>query len=286
MKIGVSSYSYSQYLREGKLDHVSVVAKAKEMGFDGIEFTGLPGQTQEDKLALAAKIVAEAERVDIEITAYCIGANFLQPTRTALDVEVARIKAELDVAKALGVSLMRHDILYALPKGRTFDSIIPELLPGIREVCDYAETLGIKTMFENHGRILQDMDRVEKLVGAIAHKNFGLLIDIGNFFCADEDNVNCVSRLANLALHVHLKDFKKFDYYEGDQGGCFRSRAGNFLKGVAVGDGDARTEQCMHILKDQGYDGYLDIEFEGGGDCVEGIQRGIDFYRSWEAKNV
>ena len=32
MKIGVSSYSYSQYLRSGKLDYISVIGKAAEMG--------------------------------------------------------------------------------------------------------------------------------------------------------------------------------------------------------------------------------------------------------------
>ena len=41
MKIGVSSYSFSQYIKSGKLTQLTAVAKAKELGFDAIEFTEL-----------------------------------------------------------------------------------------------------------------------------------------------------------------------------------------------------------------------------------------------------
>ena len=37
MKIGVSNYSFMQYIRDGKLDNLSVIAKAAEMGFEAIE---------------------------------------------------------------------------------------------------------------------------------------------------------------------------------------------------------------------------------------------------------
>ena len=42
MKIGVSSYSYSQYFSKGKLDLITVIQKAADMGFEAIEFTQLP----------------------------------------------------------------------------------------------------------------------------------------------------------------------------------------------------------------------------------------------------
>ena len=42
MKISVSSYSFSQYVRSGKMALIDCIAKAKGMGFDAIEFTDLP----------------------------------------------------------------------------------------------------------------------------------------------------------------------------------------------------------------------------------------------------
>ena len=64
MKIGVSSYSFSQYLRSGKLDLISVIKQAADMGFEGIEYTDLPGETFEERKALAEQI--DRERGDAE----------------------------------------------------------------------------------------------------------------------------------------------------------------------------------------------------------------------------
>jgi len=41
MKIGVSSYSYHQLVRTGKMTDVDVPAKAKEMGFEVLEYAFL-----------------------------------------------------------------------------------------------------------------------------------------------------------------------------------------------------------------------------------------------------
>ena len=287
MKIGVSSYSFSQYISAGKMDYFDTVSKAFEMGFDGIEFSGLPAEGQEARLEMAQKLREHMAKVGIEIAAYLTSGNFVRDTKEELDAEIARLKNEADVAATLGVTLMRHDILYTIPKYRTYDSLLPEIAPAIREVTEYAQSVGVRTMFENHGRILQDTDRVEKLIDAVGHPNFGFLVDIGNFMCADLDNVACVSRLGNLAFHGHLKDFCCLDYYTNySLKDTFKTRAQNNLLGCAVGEGDARSAQCMSVLKSQGYDGYLSLEYEGPEDCIEGIRKGLEFYRNWEAKNV
>ena len=41
MKIGVSSYSFFRYYKEGKINDLTFPAKAKEMGFEAIEYAGL-----------------------------------------------------------------------------------------------------------------------------------------------------------------------------------------------------------------------------------------------------
>ncbi len=286
MKIGVSSYSFSQYISTGKLDNVSVIAKAHEMGFDGIEYTTFLGM-QEEKLDLALKLRREAERLGMDIPAYCVSADFICKTPESQRNVIDSLKFELDVAKTLGAPLMRHDVMWKLERFKSFDMALGDVVEAIRDVADYGKTLGIKTMFENHGTVLQDMDRVEKLYNAVSHDNFGMLVDIGNYLCTDQDNVKCVSRFASLASHVHLKDFKIHNFYdEVPNGSFFRTRERSYLIGVPVGEGDARALQCLEILKAQGYDGYLCIEYEGAEDCIQGVQRGLNFYRNWETKNL
>lgn len=281
MKIGVSSYSYSQYISKGKLDNLSVIAKAAEMGFEAIEYTMLRGDDAGSRKALAEQIKAEAARCGIELSAYVVGSTMLWDTAEEQQAEVERLKGELDIAAILGVKLFRYDILGKLPPHRSFESIVENFAPAMRQVADYGQALGIKTMIENHGQAFQDYDRIEKIYHAVNHENFGLLLDLGNFLCADQDNVFCVSRLAHLAFHVHLKDFVKIDFYsDASRENAFGTRAGNFLRGTAVGYGDAKTAQCLKILKNAGYDGYVDIEFEGPEDCVEELAKGLAFYRS------
>lgn len=286
MKIGVSSYSFSKYISQGKLDWISVIKKAADMGFDGMEYIGLPGETQADRIALAEKIKAEAAACGIELSAYAVGGSLLCDTCEAQQKEVDKLKEEIDIAEVLGVKLFRYDVIYKLPGGMSFEAVLRKVAPAMKQLAEYGREKGILTMIENHGQAFQDYDRIEKIYDAVDHENFRLLLDIGNFMCADQDNVFCVSRLAHLAAHVHLKDFKTCDFYsEGSKEGWFGTRGGNYLLGVAVGDGDAKTKQCVKILKNAGFDGYLDIEFEGPTDCVEGIARGLEFYRK-ELANV
>ena len=87
------------------MDYFSAIEKAKEMGFDGIEFSGLPADVVEydDRIAFAVKLREHAEKTGIEISAYLTSGNFNQPDEEALKTEIARLKAEIDVAKTLGV---------------------------------------------------------------------------------------------------------------------------------------------------------------------------------------
>ena len=78
MKYSVSSYSYSQLRSSGAYTEIELIALAKEMGFDAIEFAEIHTPEGKEKLAYAAELKAEAERVGIEIACYCIGADFLK----------------------------------------------------------------------------------------------------------------------------------------------------------------------------------------------------------------
>lgn len=277
MKISVSSYSFSQQIGAGKMTQLSCVAKAKEMGFDAIEFTDIAGAGD---LALqkenARKIRKEADRVGIEINAYTIGANLFQPTAEEQAAEIERLKGQVEVAAILGAKVMRHDVCYRLGKtgnSRSFGLMLPTIAEGARQVTAYAETYGIKTCTENHGFIAQDSYRVEQLFNAVAHDNYGLLVDIGNFVCADEDPALAVSRVAPYAVHVHLKDML---VRKAPTGVCAAmTRGGNYFAGAVVGEGDVPVKQCLRIIKATGYDGYLSLEYEGAEDCLTGIARGL-----------
>ena len=286
MKVAVSSYSFSQAIRDGRLTLKECIAKAKEIGFEAIEFVDfnvtstLPeGMTM---MEYAKELRAECDRVGIAVTNFTIGADF-QNRDTAEEVE--RVKGMVDIAEAFGATGMRHDVASGAKPYQSFEHALPKIAEGVRQVAEYAATKGIKTMSENHGFFAQDALRVEKLMNTVNHPNYGWLVDMGNFTCADEDPAISVGIGAPYAFYVHAKDFiiKPAD---GPNPGkfFFQSRNGNYLRGTIVGQGNVPVEHSLIALKKAGYDGYVAIEFEGMEDCILALEAGCENLKRYIAE--
>ncbi|MCB0096060.1 MAG: sugar phosphate isomerase/epimerase [Caldilineaceae bacterium] len=284
MKIGVSSYSFIRLVTSGQMDQVAVIGKAKEIGFDVIEFSKIIVPEGKTLDGYAAELRAEADRLGIDIVNYTVGADFLRGSNGNLQAEIERVKGEVDIAAILGVPGMRHDATSGWPADhigpKSFDAALPRLAEGCRAVTEYAAAKGIKTMVENHGFFCQESTRVEKLVTAVDHANFGVLIDMGNFLCADDEPASAVGRLMPFAFHCHAKDFHVRSGNEVAPGrGWFQSRAGNYLRGAIIGHGNVPVLQCLKVMQRDGYDGVLSIEYEGIEDVLTGIEIGHENLR-------
>ena len=279
MKTCVSSYSFSSYMNKTGATQLDIISKAKELGFDAIEYIDLDPNNGMSQLEYAKLLKAESERVGIPIVNYTIGADFINCEN--FEKEVARVCAQVDVAKALGVKGMRHDATTGYRDGKkaymSFNEALPVLAEGYRRVTEYAASQGIETMVENHGFFCQESERVERLIGAVGNPNFGWLIDVGNFLCADEDSAKAVGRAASFAKYVHVKDFHVKSGSEFNPGkGFFTTRGGTYLRGAILGQGNVPVFQCLRILKNSGYDGYVSIEFEGIEDNISALQTGLE----------
>lgn len=280
MKIGISSYSFSRLVQAGAMDQLAVAAKAKEMGFDTIEFSTFHLPEGETPLSYAPKVREACDRAGIQISNYTIWGDFLNGSDGDLEAEIERLKAEVRAAQILGSKGMRHDATWGYAADytgpRSFEDALPRLAQGCRAVTDFAADLGIRTMVENHGYFAQDSERLEKLVSRVAHPNFGILVDMGNFLCVDEDPGHAVGRLMPYAFHIHAKDFHVKQGTQPDPGsGWFPSRGGNYLRGAVIGHGEVPIVQCLRIMKSKNYDGVLSIEFEGIEEPLNGIALGL-----------
>lgn len=268
MKFAICSYSLSSLVGKGEKTEKELISLAKELGFEAFEFSEINAPEGIDKMEYAKALRAEAKRVGIPIVQYSIGADFIYGSDGDLEKEIERLKYEVDVAEALGVSGMRHDTTGGY-KGEdadkhTFTDALPRIIEGCRKVSEYAKTKGIKTMTENHGFFSQDSNRVKAIVEGVNFDNFGTLVDIGNFLCVDENPVEAVKTMAPYAFYAHAKDFcvKSKDEMLS-QDGFFKTRGGNFLKGMILGHGDVPVLECLALIKESGYNGYVTLEFEG-----------------------
>ena len=280
MKIGVTSYSYQRYLVGGKMDYFEVITKSAELGYEGIEFSGLGVPASDPGCGdLADKIKRACADAGLPIIGYTISADFLR-AKGGWRAEAERLKTEVDIAARLGAPCMRHDASFGWPEDhagpKDFETALPILANGCRAVAQYAAGLGVKTMVENHGTFVQASERCEALQKQVDHENFGALVDIGNFLCADDDPVPAVTRMAPYAVHCHAKDFVVKPAGSPDPGeGWFRTLGGAFLCGTIIGEGEVDIPGCIAALKAGGYDGFLSVEFEGPEEIFEALKTGL-----------
>ncbi len=286
MKIGLSSYSLYQALKSGEMDWSGAIQWIAENGGEHMEIVPLDLCLAEDE-PLLKTIVQRAADCGIALSSYTIGASFLAEDDTAYEAEIRRVKREVEVAAALGVSLMRHDVASRRPAESTvarFEADLPRLVHACQVIADYAKTFGIVTSVENHGFHVQASERVQRLVLAVDRENFRTTLDIGNFLCVDEDPVAAVKNNLPFASMVHFKDFYRRPPGSDPGDGWFSSKAGYRLRGAIVGQGDIDIPAVAALVRDSGYDGFVSLEFEGLEDCRKGSAIGMANLRRYLAR--
>lgn len=279
MKTSVSSYSFGHYGSQNELGMLGIIDKTKEMGFDGIEFAADDWWFNDEEML--KRMRERCEKNSLPVVNVAVGADFLNGSGGDLEREIEETCKKVDKAAILGSMMMRHDATggfsFEQKTAIGYDDALPRLVEGCRRVTEYAKERGIMTLTENHGFFSQDSVRVEKLINSVANDNFGALVDVGNFLCADDDPNIAVGRIGRLARHVHVKDFFVKSGMEPNPGaGWFQSRGGYYLRGTIVGHGDARVFQSLKSLKWNGYDGFVSIEFEGIEDNLMGVSIGLE----------
>lgn len=286
MKLGISSYSFKNVMNTEGLSYIDICDKAKAMGFEGIEFSGIETEKYshgESDLECAVNIAKHCKEIGLEVINFAVGANFLNEDKEA---EMKKLFHSVDLAEALGAPVMRHDVCYKLPKKHLYnwEDAMEEMAPYIRRVTEYAASKGIRTCTENHGYIFQAPNRVEALIRAVGSENYGWLCDMGNFLCADADPLKSVAIAAPYTFHVHAKDFIFKSAAEGKPDGFVTTTGGNFLRGTVLGHGIVPVKECIGILKKAGYDGWLSLEFEGLEDNITAIELGYAYLRKHAAE--
>lgn len=302
MKLGVSSYSFSQCFANGSMDILDAIDWVAASDATHFELTGVGlvatvatlekgapegswnpadypdrsaniAQDLVNQPALIAAIRARAEAHNLPLTNYSVGADFWTSDVAA---EVARVKQHLDTAHALGIPYFRHDIVawnWRDQNQAEFEAAFAALVPVCQELADYAATLGITTSLENHGFCFNNSERVRRMVHAVDRANFRATLDIGNFLCVDELPESAVPLTLPYASVVHLKDFFVRKEVPGD--GWLKTLAGNAIQGSTVGFGDLPMKRLLATVKASGFDGPIAIEYEGQAPALLAIENGI-----------
>jgi sugar phosphate isomerase/epimerase len=89
--------------------------------------------------------------------------------------------------------------------------LLDRLVEGCSRLCDYSERRGVRLAFEPEpGMFIDTMSRYAELQRRVAHRHFGLTIDIGHLHCQGETPIaEQLQRWQSWLWNVHIEDMRQ-----------------------------------------------------------------------------
>ena len=269
MKLGVLTDCFKEGVDRG-------IELASSLGFDGVQIYATKGIFSPDGLNKSAREKYKKLLKDnrLEVSALCgdMGGHGYQ---IAADnpLRIERTKRIIDLAEDFGTSVVTTHI-GVIPADKS-EERYAVMLDALSTCGLYAKTRGVTLAIETgpeSAKIL--LDFINDTAGGV-----GVNLDPANFvMVTGQDPVEAVKLLGKHIVHTHVKDGKmliktdpKIIYDCFAVGGIEGLNVADYFKEVPVGTGDVNFPAYLTELKAIGYDGYLTIEREAGGDRLQDI---------------
>lgn len=259
-KLSLAQWSVHKAILETKtLAALDFAKKARELGFDGVEYVN---QLYNPELASMgmAKLINELKKRsddhDVKNVLIMIDGEgeLAALSKAERDDAIAKHSKWVDAAAELGCHSIRVN-LFGTGAENDFDTWKGTSVDGLGRLADYAAKSKINVIVENHGGLSSDAGKLIDVIRTIDLKNCGTLPDFGNF---------CVKREGGERWGAPCID--EYDKYKGVL------ELLPFAHGVSAksydfdGTGNETTIDYMKMLKlvkESGYKGFIGVEYEG-----------------------
>lgn len=255
------------------LDNLECVRQAASVGQKAFEPFARNDLAAPDADA-AARIHREAERLGVALPCFSMAADL------SAEGAVDRLKAYVDLAAQMGVPMLHHTLYPELRADAVlppFEALLECVAARAREVYDYGASRGVQCVYEDQGFCFNGCERFERFLNAL-ERPAGVVLDLGNTAFCGENADDFARRFAHRVVHVHVKDYAVQDK---PSEGCYALPNGTFLKPVLLGEGAARIRECLKILHECGYDGWLMLECEPMQSPYEAQRRNLRTLGAW-----
>lgn len=227
----------------------TILAKASEFGYDGIEWRGGPqGHVQPDMPAAKKNLLrqrcSDARLISLAVTAY---TSFVSDSAEERQANVAELRHYVDLAAELGANYVRA-FLGELPEGTDLDSSIYERISDcLNAASAYADSVGVKIAIEPHDDFVHSIAVAPVFNQSQSRPALRVIWDIGNAFAAGEAPVESFELLKDHLAYVQVKDGKR--------------RAPDWQLSP-LGQGDVPLNQAFELLLANDYQGAFSVEWE------------------------
>jgi len=269
-KLSLAQWSLNRNIRNGDMSPFAFAAKAKELGFTGLEYvSGLykkEYEAAENPLeaikSITKKLNTKAAEAGLENLLIMIdGEGDLGSSDKTIREEAAENHHKwVDMANALGC----HSIRVNLFGDGTKEAQLEQASNGLMQLCEYGKDQNINVIVENHGGYSSDPEWLTGVMKNVNMANCGTLPDFGNF---------CIEREGGAKWGAPcINEYE--DYYGAVKMMMPYAKAVS-AKSYAFNETGDETKidyyKMLQVIKDAGYTGYIGVEFEGEAAEEEGI---------------
>ena len=207
----------------------------------------------------AKKLKAYADQKGVKFNCFSI---FIDLSVGDADAQIELLKRYADVTAALGCPYLHHTII---GECEDFDRVLAHKeeyfqlgIRAVRAVYDYAETVGVKAIYEPQGYIFNGVEGIGRLLKEV-DRDIGIVCDVGNMYEYGETAMPFVKAFADKVCHVHIKDVILTP--ENELGYGYPIQSGGYMTEVLFGQGVVPIAEAIAYLKDFGYEGPYSIEY-------------------------
>jgi len=223
---------------------------AEENGYEAVELRGLQDEMFLPQAPEFAPSNVEATKSRFEragCAVACLGASarFTPQEPNVRREMLDEVTAYADLAVALGAPMVR---VFGgnIPEGVSRADCLKYAGEALRQAGEIAAERGVKLVLETHDAFSSG-EQVAELLRAADSPAVGSLWDIHHPYRQGESLETTMEHLRSTLLHTHLKDSVE----DGDK-----------RRYTLLGEGDIPVLEALQLLKDEGYDGYLSLEWE------------------------
>ena len=240
--------------------YAQMVDYAADHGISQLETLNILDLSTPD-LRVAKDLKAYADSKGIAFPCVSVGIDLVGEDRKEA---IETVKQYALVAKILESPFLHHTIAlnYSDPKltEDNFERFYTRGIAAVREIFDYAATLGIRTIYEDQGFLFNGQANFARFLQDV-QRNIGIVADFGNIQFVDEDVEGFITRFARQIVHAHAKDYIVTPGSVREKlPGEYTSRGGNYLQGCRIGQGSVHTEDAFKALQAMGYHGIVSLE--------------------------
>ena len=259
-KLSLAQWSLHNAIWKRQLDPYDFTAKAKELGFEGVEFVNqlYPDVMKaKDKTAALKQFIsklntaAKTEGVENVLIMIDGEGDLAVPSISERNQAIENHKAWVETAAAMGC----HSIRINLFGERDEIAWKAQAAESMRKLGEFAAPYKVNIIVENHGYLSSNAALVMEMLAEVNLPNCGTLPDFGNF---------CLEREAGKRWDAAC--IREYDRYQGVKEllpKAFAVSAKSHDFDQAGNETHTDFKRMLQLVKDAGYTGFIGVEYEG-----------------------